>query len=62
MFQTEKTNENICLEYLGKVMEGEISETFTGRIIALCNLKIGQNDLLVIHVLKLVSIEIILNY
>ena len=47
-----KRNENICLEYLGKVMEGEISETFTGRVIALCDLKIGQNYLLVTRVLK----------
>ena len=31
-------------------MEGEISETYMGRVIALCNLKIGQNDLLVTHV------------
>ena len=52
MFQKGEKNENIYLEYLGKVMEGDISETFTGRVIALWNLKIGLKDRLVTRVLK----------
>ena len=47
-----KKNENMCLAYLGKVMEGQISESFMSEVIPLLNFKIGYLDRVDTLVLK----------